>query len=157
MLPTAFVFLDALPLTLNGKVDRKKLPAPGASSGLAGPAYSPPRDAIEEMVAEIWAEVLGLEKVGIHSNFFELGGHSLLALQVISRLSEAFLVEISVRSLFDSPTVAGVTRSLTQVQIEAQDEDALELLSLVEHISEDDLKMEFGRRLPRKAPFLTQS
>ena len=108
MVPSSFVFLDQLPLTPNGKVDRRALPAPdpgrsGLESGFVGPG-----NPIEEMLASIWAEVLKLDRVGIQDNFFELGGHSLLATRVMSRVREAFQVEVPMRSLFEAPTVAGL-------------------------------------------------
>ncbi|HQY72041.1 MAG TPA: AMP-binding protein, partial [Pseudomonadales bacterium] len=104
MVPSAFVFLQALPLTPNGKVDREALPAPERIVGAEG-NYVPARTAAEEIIAGIWAEVLGLERVGVEDNFFELGGHSLLAVSVIERMRRAGL-HAAVRTLFMSPTVA---------------------------------------------------
>ena len=108
MVPSAFVFLDALPLTPNGKVDRRALPAPDQSRPELENPFVAPRTPVEELLAKIWAEVLKLEKVGIHDNFFDLGGHSLLATQVVSRLHEVLHVEIPLRSIFENPTVAGL-------------------------------------------------
>jgi amino acid adenylation domain-containing protein/non-ribosomal peptide synthase protein (TIGR01720 family) len=105
MVPSAFVHLEALPLSPNGKVDRKALPAPDSLPELAR-AFVAPRDEVERKLASIWAEVLRLERVGIHDNFFELGGHSLLATQTLSRIRSAFGVELPLRDLFDAPTVA---------------------------------------------------
>lgn len=105
MVPLAFVRLDTLPLTPNGKVDRRALPAPEIEDTLSA-KFVPPRTSTEEQLASIWASVLGLEKVGIHHNFFELGGHSLLGTQVISRICQAFEVELPLRALFEAPTVA---------------------------------------------------
>jgi amino acid adenylation domain-containing protein len=105
MVPSAFVTLDTLPLTPNGKVDRKALPAPDGDF-LREREYVAPRTASEEIIANIFASVLGVQNVGIHDNFFELGGHSLLATQVISRLRESFQMELPLRSLFEKPTVA---------------------------------------------------
>jgi amino acid adenylation domain-containing protein len=106
MVPTQFVWLDRLPLTPNGKLDRRALPAPEAALAEAEDAYAPPRTQVEEVLCSIWAEVLGRRRVGIHDNFFELGGHSLVAARVLSRVGEAFHVELPVRSLFECQTVA---------------------------------------------------
>ena len=114
MIPSAFVLLDALPLSPNGKVDRKALPAPDQSRPEPEESYVAPRTPVEEMLAEIWAEVLKLDKVGIDDNFFELGGHSLLATQLISRLHAAFKVEIPLRALFENPTVAGLAERVEE-------------------------------------------
>jgi acyl carrier protein len=102
-------------LTPNGKVDRRALPAPDGQRPELGQEYVAPRSEVEEVLAGIWAEVLGVERVGVHDNFFELGGHSLLATQIVSRLREAFGSELSLRSLFKSPTVAGISDELTQL------------------------------------------
>ena len=116
MLPTAFVFLDSLPLTPNGKVDRGALPAPDQSSAALEKGYVAARTPDEEKLAKIWAQVLKLNRVGIHDNFFERGGHSLLATQVMSRLREAFQVEFKLRDLFEHPTVAGLAESLEAIR-----------------------------------------
>ncbi|MBV8887998.1 MAG: amino acid adenylation domain-containing protein, partial [Chroococcidiopsidaceae cyanobacterium CP_BM_RX_35] len=105
MVPSTFMVLEALPLTPNGKVDRRALPAPELVKSLAG-ADVPPRSVVEEVLVGIWSEVLGLKRVGIHDNFFELGGHSLLATQLISRVRDAFQIELPLRSLFEKATVA---------------------------------------------------
>jgi len=116
MLPSAFVLLDALPLSPNGKVDRRALPAPDQVRPELEEAFVSPRTPVEEEVASVWAQVLGVERVGVHDNFFELGGHSLLASQVISRLQQAFQVELPLRSLFESPTVAGLSEAIEKAK-----------------------------------------
>ncbi|HEX9136850.1 MAG TPA: non-ribosomal peptide synthetase, partial [Nitrospirota bacterium] len=108
MVPSAFVVLDSLPLTPNGKIDRKALPLPDQSRRELGESYVLPRTPIEEIIVEIWADVLKLEKVGVHDNFFDLGGHSLLGVQLISRLRAEFQADLRVRCLFQFPTVAGI-------------------------------------------------
>jgi amino acid adenylation domain-containing protein len=115
MMPQAFVILESLPLTPNGKIDRSALPAPDLQSEQKD--YVAPRTPTEEMVAQIWAQVLKVEQVGIDDNFFELGGHSLLATQVISRLQEALQISLPLRSLFESPTVAQLSEVIS-IQLE---------------------------------------
>ncbi|HWS86561.1 MAG TPA: amino acid adenylation domain-containing protein [Pyrinomonadaceae bacterium] len=112
MVPSALVQLPELPLTPNGKVDRKALPAPEEVRPDISEFCAPPATPVEELLADIWAEVLSLPQVGIHHNFFELGGHSLLATQIIARIRKAFDVDIQLRLLFESPTVAGLARQI---------------------------------------------
>jgi amino acid adenylation domain-containing protein len=111
MLPAAWTFLAALPMTPNGKVDRKALPQP-APPASPGTAAVPPRTALEETVATHWAAVLGLDQVGVFDNFFALGGHSLLAAELVARLRDACHVALPLRALFDAPTVAGLAAKL---------------------------------------------
>lgn len=123
MIPSAYVFLDALPLTPNGKVNRRALPAPDKSRPELERAYVAPRTALEERVAACWAQVLSVARVGVHDDFFELGGHSLLATQAIGRLREVFPVALPLRTLFETPTVAGLAERMAQ---EMGDAEALE-------------------------------
>nr|WP_233466978.1 non-ribosomal peptide synthetase [Dolichospermum flos-aquae] len=111
MVPQAFVILESLPITPNGKIDRRALPAPDLHSEIAD-KFVAPRNPIEEKLALIWTQVLRLEQVGIDDNFFELGGHSLLATQVISRLQEAFKISLPLRYIFESPTVAQLSEAI---------------------------------------------
>jgi amino acid adenylation domain-containing protein len=108
MVPAMFIVLDTLPLTPNGKVDRQALPAPDQTRPEVESTFIAPRTPIEELLASIWTRVLGIEQVGVHDNFFELGGHSLLAYQVTSRVNDAFRVNLSLRTMFEAPTVAGL-------------------------------------------------
>ena len=105
MVPAAFVVLDALPLTATGKVDRNALPMPEQARPELDQIYVAPRTAVEEVLCGVFAEVLQVEPVGVRDSFFELGGHSLLATQIASRVREIFQVELSLRKLFESPTV----------------------------------------------------
>ena len=107
MVPSAIVELDSIPLTANGKVDRNALPVPDPVQEDSA-NFVAPRNPIEQALAGIWAELLHLPKVGIHDDFFDLGGHSLLATRVVSRIRDAFDVEVPLRSLFETPTVCGL-------------------------------------------------
>ncbi len=116
MLPSLFVMLDELPCTPNGKLDRRALPEPDPLSSEPETGYAAPRDHIEEMLADIWAAVLGVERVGIHDNFFELGGHSLLAAQAMSRVQKAFQTVLPLRLLFESPTIAAFAEQMNAMR-----------------------------------------
>ncbi|MBX3328845.1 MAG: amino acid adenylation domain-containing protein [Nitrospira sp.] len=112
MVPSAVMFLDALPLTPNGKIDRKALPTPDDDH--LSPRDGAPDTATQEILAGIWAEILGLKHIGVHENFFELGGHSLLATQVVSRIRTSFQIELPLRSLFEAPTVEALSAVIEQ-------------------------------------------
>ncbi len=118
MVPAFVVVLDRLPLTPNGKVDRKALPAP-ESTCLALQEYVAPRNDTEQALASIWAEVLGVDRVGIHDDFFDLGGHSLLAIQVANRVENAFDVRFELRQLFSKPTLAELADYVIQCVMES--------------------------------------
>ena len=105
MLPSAFVTLPSLPLTPNGKIDRRALPLPCLDAYAIG-LYEPPQGEIEEAIAEIWKDLLRVERVGRHDNFFDLGGHSLLATRVLARIREVLHIDVPLRALLDTPTVA---------------------------------------------------
>jgi acyl carrier protein len=112
MIPSAFVFLDALPLTTRGKVDRRALPAPDVVRPELQEAFVAPRSQSEELVAGIWTNVLGLEHIGVHDNFFELGGHSLLATRVVSRIQQEFNVDLKLIDFFKMPTIVELTKRI---------------------------------------------
>jgi aryl carrier-like protein len=109
MVPAAFLFLDALPLTLNGKVDRKALPAPTSERPNLEQDYAAPRTAHERTLAAIWEEVLDVRTVGIHDNFFALGGDSIKSIQILAR-AQAKGLRLSLESLFANPTVADLAK-----------------------------------------------
>jgi amino acid adenylation domain-containing protein len=130
MIPALLVQLEELPLTPNGKVDRRALPGPDTSHPNQTREYEAPRTPYEEALCAIWQQVLGLDRVGIHDNFFELGGHSLLATQVMSRLREAFQVDLPLRVIFEAPTVTALAERMTRQLSTAE---ILEVLRLSEH------------------------
>lgn len=119
MVPSNFVLMDALPITPNGKVDRKALPQPDVARGLAE-NYVAPRTELEQEMADIWAQTLKLSRVGIHDNFFELGGHSLLAAQLLSKIRQKFAVDLQLRLLFEASTVAELAERLETIRWAAQ-------------------------------------
>jgi acyl carrier protein len=114
MVPSALMVLEALPLTANGKLDRKALPAPEVS--VSQPEYVPPEGVTEELLAQLWCVLLKRERVGRHENFFELGGHSLLAMQLASRIRETFSTELAVRELFEQATLSSLARAIEQAR-----------------------------------------
>ena len=143
MVPSAFVLLDALPLMPNGKVDRRALPAPDRTWPELETRIVVPRTPTEELLAEIWVQVLGIERVGVHDNFFELGGHSLLATQVVSRIRDAFEVEMPLRRLFELPTVAGLAESIEVARRAGQN---LQAPPIVRVARDGDLPLSFAQQ-----------
>jgi acyl carrier protein len=117
MVPSTYVVLDAFPLTPNGKVDRRALPAPGAPRLDTQASYVAPRTDTEKKLAEIWAEVLRIDHIGVNHDFFALGGHSLLATQVISRIQRQFNRELPLQALFEHPTVAGLSKEIDEMKM----------------------------------------
>ncbi|MFW5762801.1 MAG: amino acid adenylation domain-containing protein [Coleofasciculus sp.] len=138
MVSSVFVPLEALPLTPNGKVDRNALPVPDNFSPDLDVAYVMPRNEVEQRVAKIWQDILGVEQVGIYDNFFELGGHSLLATQVISQMCKAFQVELPLRHLFEAPTVADQAFAIQQKQGE-KDSQSPNPISKIERINAEQV------------------
>jgi len=139
MIPSAFVKLDTLPLTMNGKVDRKALPEPKTNRPALSMSYVAPRTILEETLSQIWAEILSLDHVGIHDNFFDLGGHSLAATRVISRVIQTFQLELPLKALFDSPTVAEMAMIIALNETKIAEPEALaSMLNEVEAMSEDE-------------------
>jgi acyl carrier protein len=127
--------MEALPLSPNNKVDRRALPPPELWKDALTPEYVAPRTPTEQKLAEIWAEVLKVNQVGVYDNFFELGGHSLLATRVIARIRESLGIELPVRSLFESPTLGGLALVITQWLAMMKGEEKIRaLLEKVAHL-----------------------
>ncbi|HEX8282849.1 MAG TPA: amino acid adenylation domain-containing protein [Pyrinomonadaceae bacterium] len=141
MAPAAFVLLDRFPLTPNGKLDLKALPAPEGTEREPEEAYVAPRNAVEETIAGLWSQLLGAETVGVADNFFALGGNSIFAIQLLSRLNRAFGLELPLRLVYDSPTVAGLAGAVVEAQAAQADEAELaRLLAELEELSEDEAR-----------------
>jgi amino acid adenylation domain-containing protein len=146
MIPSAFVFLDSLPLNSNGKVDRQKLPPPGPSRPELESSFVAPRTPTEELLAKMWAELLKLEKVGIHDNFFELGGHSLLATQVVARIRNEFQIELPLRTLFEKPTIERLTNAITELNLNGSQPEAIAtVLNQLESLSDEEIEKQFRK------------
>jgi acyl carrier protein len=144
MVPKAIAILNEIPLTINGKIDRRALPDPMGNEDESYSKYEKARDAIEETLVTIWQEVLGLERVGINDNFFELGGHSLLIIQIVSRVQQLFGTQISVNSFFQKPTVADMAEHIKNQQISEQEFQELEqILNQIDQLSEEEVKALF--------------
>jgi hypothetical protein len=138
MLPSGFILLDSLPLTPNGKLDRSALPAPDESRPELEGLFVAPRTAVEDALAQIWTDVLKLDRVGIHDNFFELGGHSLLATQVVSRVRYVFQLELPLRTLFDKRTVYEFAKTITELLDESViSEEITDTLSEIDSFSDE--------------------
>jgi acyl-coenzyme A synthetase/AMP-(fatty) acid ligase/acyl carrier protein len=150
MIPVTFVTMEALPLTPSGKIDRRALAGLETENSQGIEPYEAPRGPVEEKLAEIWAAVLRIERVGIRDNFFELGGHSLLATQLISRVRNAFKVELPLRKLFESPTVAELASVILEFEhpskngaantiIRDRSGETEELLTRIDKLSDEDV------------------
>lgn len=136
MLPSAFVFLDALPLLPSGKVDRRALPASNHARPALNTSYVAPRTPIESELARIWAGMLNLQDVGIHDPFLDLGGDSLLATRILTRVVETFRVELSIQSLLEAPTVAEMAKLIGLRQaVQSDPATVSRLLAEVESLS----------------------
>ena len=133
MVPSRLVITGALPLTPNGKVDRNALPDPGKARPNLSSPYAAPTTAIEERLTSIWSEVLSMDPIGIDDNFFDLGGHSLAASRVISRVIQAFKLDLPLVALFDAPTVAEMAKViLGNPAARASEKDIERILSEIE-------------------------
>jgi len=133
MIPSAFVYLEAVPLTNHGKIDRRALPAPDAERPALAEAFIAPGTPAETSLASIWTKLLGINRIGINDNYFELGGDSLLATQLASQVRSVFAVELPLVELFRHPTLAEMATAIEEAIIEQMedisDEEAEQLLS----------------------------
>ncbi|HSE19639.1 MAG TPA: amino acid adenylation domain-containing protein [Pyrinomonadaceae bacterium] len=152
MLPSVYLFLEELPLTPHGKVDRRALPQPESAGRELDAPFVAPRNAIEEVLAESFSEVLRVERVGVNDNFFELGGHSLLATQLASLVRKSFQADLPLRKIFEAPTVASLAAVLVAGELTpGQFEKRAETLRRIESLSTDDLEELLRRKKARAA------
>jgi len=147
MIPSAFVVLETFPLTPNGKVDRRALPAPDRTPPQSDTAFAAPRSPVEEALVDIWREVIGLDRIGIHDNFFELGGHSLLATRVLSKVRAIFRTELPLRVIFECGTIADLALAIVAFEPQpGQTEKIARVLQKVKSLPAEDLSKELQRK-----------
>jgi amino acid adenylation domain-containing protein len=144
MIPATFIHIDKFPLTPNGKIDRNALPVPDSSRPDLLETYVPPQTPLENTLAEMWADVLGVQQVGIHDNFFELGGHSLLATRIISRIERHLDRSVSLRLLFETQTIAAFAQSLNSLQ--EKDLDATPPLPITRTLRNEPIPLSFAQQ-----------
>jgi acyl carrier protein len=138
MVPSEFLIIDELPLTSNGKVDRKALPVPGRLKSFEK-SFEPPRTNVEEILASVYSRILHVEKVGVNDDFFMLGGNSIHAILLASEVRQAFQIELPLRRFFENPTVGGLAETIEQLQVEQTDSDEMaQILSALEELSEQE-------------------
>jgi amino acid adenylation domain-containing protein len=141
MTPSLFVPLATLPRTPNGKIDRQTLPAPDQTRPALETEYVAPRTPVEQTLADIWAQTLGIERVGIYDNFFALGGHSLLATQLLARVRTAFHIDVQLQRFFTAPTITAMAVAIAQQQAEQEDSEQIDtLLAEIEQLSDDEAR-----------------
>jgi acyl carrier protein len=140
MVPAVFVPLEAIPLSANGKVDRRALPRPDFSRPDAERVFVAPRGPVEEEVAEMWRDLLRIDRISVFDNFFELGGHSLLLIQIASRIQRVFHVELTLRILFNVPTIAEMATTISESQVAEEDpEEIARMIAELKDLSPDEL------------------
>ena len=150
MVPSAFIRLDALPLTLNGKLDVRALPSPAAAQAKVEREFKEPATPEEEKMAAIWKEVLRIERVSTTDSFFDLGGHSLLATQIISRIRNTFRVQLPLPSFLETPTIAEVAAKIRHCpRLESEEEEMARLLAEIEGLSEQEAQDLLAAELSR--------
>jgi acyl carrier protein len=143
MIPSVFVRLDGLPLTPNGKVDRTALPPMSDTRPDIEERYLAPRTPTEQALADIWAALLKVDRVGVHDNFFDLGGHSLLATQALARIRDQIRVELPLRTLFEKPTIAGLALAIEALKLDEAQPEAIEsVLDQLESLSDEEIEQQ---------------
>ncbi|MGH9939355.1 MAG: non-ribosomal peptide synthetase, partial [Blastocatellia bacterium] len=145
MVPSTFYLFETLPLSINGKVDRRALSALNVESIVLSREHMAPRTPVEMALVEIWREVLNVERIGVNDNFFELGGHSLLATQTVSRIRDSFRVELPLLKLFESPTIAGIASSIESLAVE-REQDQISISRAPRIPEEGDLPLSFAQQ-----------
>ena len=151
MIPSAFMLLDKMPLTPNGKIDRQALPPPDTVRPELDTAYAPPRTPLERQLAELWETVLGLERVGIYDNFFDLGGHSIAASRVVSHLMQALQLETPLQALLRSPTIAEMAEVITRSQTKQLSEAELNrILAELDSLSDEQARQILAQKQGRE-------
>lgn len=141
MVPAHFVFLEALPRTPVGKIDKEALPAPAQNRSLLGMGFVAPRTSVEKVLAGIWMEVLNVEQLGVKDNFFELGGNSILSIQLASRIRDNFQVEIPIRTIFEKPTVSELAQWLIETHGSEKINKTAQLLLKVAEMSDEEVEL----------------
>ncbi|MFP5265313.1 MAG: non-ribosomal peptide synthetase, partial [Blastocatellia bacterium] len=153
MVPSAFVMLDAMPLTLSGKINRRALPAPDRTRSEQVEDFAAPRTQTEKALADIWAEMLAVDKVGIYENFFDMGGHSLLGTRLIARIRDEIHVELPLRVVFEAPTIAEQALAIMERYLEREDKSETDrLLTELEQLSDDDVFAMLAKAGPVELP-----
>jgi len=155
MIPSTFVFLNTMPLTTSGKIDRKALPAPPKTRPHLENPFIEARTPVEETLVQIWSKVLGIDQVGIHDNFFELGGNSLMGTRVVSHIRDTFFLDLPVRLVFENPTVAELAVTVTQRKAAKEERKDIEhILAQLETLSDEEaqeLLYEKNRTVQRRS------
>jgi acyl carrier protein len=142
MVPAFFVFLDKMPLTPNGKINRRALPAPDQAQVQTETIYEPPVSETERCLAQMWQTLLAVEQVGLNDHFFHLGGHSLLATQLVSAIRSELNVELSLLTIFDIPTLGALAQHVSNKLIaDVADDDLAVMLQELESLSEEEIEM----------------
>jgi acyl carrier protein len=148
MVPSAFIFLDSLPLAGPGKVNLKALPDPGQARPELEMPLALPRNPVEQEVARIWADILGVDRIGVDDDFFQLGGDSLLASRVISQVIRTFRVDVPLHALFDAPTVTAMASVIARNGTEPADSERVEhMLAEVEGLSEEHAELLLSKKV----------